>query len=379
MPDTEPQKATAAAARHPIVDRILAGDATENVRMSAARGALPLPLQDLLYVQVCLLRDALPAVARAAADSLAKLPVDSLASVLRDPKCDPLLVDHFARSGRLTGDALEAAISHPAIADPALEEIARTAAEATLNLIVTNEVRIIRNPRLLTILRANPNLSADNRRRLAELERDFVGKEQLRVRQGPAAPATASPAEAAPLPKGAEAPPAEGEEAEAALPVMTQEEEQSYEEALRRTPTFQMIMKLNVAEKVQLAMKGNAEERAILVRDTARMVSQQVLKSPKLSDSEIAGYANMRNVHEDVLRVIASHRDWTKNYSVAHALVRNPKTPPGVSVQFLPRLGTRDLKIVAGDKNIPEMLRRQARNIFLARTQPPKKLGKKAH
>jgi hypothetical protein len=347
--------------------------------MSAARGALPLPLQDLLYVQVCLLQDELPAVADAAADSLANVSVDSLAPLLRDPKCDPLLVDHFARSGRLTGDALEAAISHPAIADPALEEIARTAEETTLNLIVTNEVRIIKNPRLLTILRANPNLNADNRRRLAELERDFVGKVQQQVRQAPAAPAAAPPAETAPLPEGAEAPPAEGAEGEAAQQPMTAEEQQSYEEALRRTPAFQRVMKLNVAEKVQLAMKGNAEERAILIRDTAKMVAHQVLKSPKLSDSEIAGYANLRSVSDEVLRIIASHRDWTKNYSVANALVRNPKTPPGVSIQFLPRLGTRDLKLVAGDKNIPEMLRRQARNIFIQRTQPPKKLGKKAH
>jgi hypothetical protein len=133
-----------------------------------------------------------------------------------------------------------------------------------------------------------------------------------------------------------------------------------------------------VADKVQLAMKGNAEERAILIRDSARMVAMQVLKSPKLSDNEICSYANMRNVAEDVLREIASHRDWTKSYAVAHALVRNPKTPGGLSVQFLPRLGTRDLKVVMGDKNVSELVRRQARALFLARTQPPKKLGKKA-
>ena len=56
----------------------------------------------------------------------------------------------------------------------------------------------------------------------------------------------------------------------------------------------------------------------------------------------------------------------------------NPKTPPGLTVQFLPRLGTRDLRIVAGDKNIPELVRRNARNLFLARTQPSKRM-KKAH
>ena len=78
-------------------------------------------------------------------------------------------------------------------------------------------------------------------------------------------------------------------------------------------------------------------------------------------------------------RVIASRKDWTKNYATVHALVRNPKTPPGLTLQFLPRLGNRDLKVVTGDKNIPELVRRQARNLFLVRTQPPKKMKKAAH
>ena len=109
------------------------------------------------------------------------------------------------------------------------------------------------------------------------------------------------------------------------------------------------------------------------------MVGQAVLKSPKLSDNEITTFAAMRNIHEDILRVIASKKEWTKTYATIHALVRNPKTPPGLTLQFLARLGNRDLKIVVSDKNIPELVRRQARNMFVVRTQPPKKMGKKAH
>ncbi|HEU4403195.1 MAG TPA: hypothetical protein VFT43_13950 [Candidatus Polarisedimenticolia bacterium] len=380
MPDSEPA-VTAAATRHSLADRILADSSPESLRLAAARGALPLPLQELLFVQVRLLADAAQAVAQAAAESLVAVPLETLVPIFADPGCDPVVIDHFARSGRMDGAALEAVIAHPAIPDATLETLAAEAPTETLNLIVTNEVRIIGNPRLLSLLRSNPNLHPDNRRRLLELERDFVGKETLQVRRAPAA--AAGPATEA-LPTPGDAPPPDVVPDEAAAeaetpPPLSPEEEQKYEEELRRTPAFQRIMKLNVAERVQLAMKGNAEERAILIRDTARLVAQQVLKSPKLSDSEITSFANMRNVSEDILRVIASHRDWTKTYTVAHALVRNPKTPTGVSVQFLPRLGTRDLKIVMGDKNIPELLRRQARNLFVARTQPPKKMGKKAH
>ena len=373
-----PERTTTEAppGRHPLVERILGGSAPDAIRLSAARGALPLPLPDLTYLQVCLLSDARPEVAQAAADSLAKLTSDTLLPILRDPRCDAMLLDYFALSGRLAGAALETVVAHPAIPDATLEALAASGAVETLNLIITNEIRIIRTPRLLEVLRSNPNLSTDNRRRLAELERDFVGKETLRVRQAAPAAAPEPPpaAEGEAVPEGAE-----GEAAGAAPPIMSPEEQERFEEELRRTPAFQRIMKLNVAERVQMAMKGNAEERAILIRDTAKMVALQVLKSPKLSDTEISGFAGMRSVSEDVLRVIASQRDWTKTYAVAHALVRNPKTPPGLSVQFLARLGTRDLRILQGDKNIPEIVRRQAHALFLARTQPPKKIGKKAH
>jgi len=376
----EPQGA-AKTARHPLVERILTGSAPDPIRLAAARGSLPLPLQDLVYAQICLRNDASPAVVQAATESLAALTGDALLPIVRDPACDPIVLDYFAREGRLQGDALETAIAHPAILDDTLEALAAAAPTGTLNLIVTNEVRLIKNPRLLEVLRGNPQLSGDNRRRLAELERDFIGKEVLKVRTQAATPAPA----AEPVPEAAiEGAPAEGEappadDSAAPPPVLTEEEERNIEEALRKTPAFQKIMKLNVAERLQLAMKGNTEERAILIRDTAKMVAHAVLKSPKLSDNEITGFASMRSIHEDILRVIATKKDWTKSYATVHALVRNPKTPPGLTIQFLSRLGNRDLKIVAGDRNIPELVRRQARNMFMVRTQPSKKMGKKAH
>ncbi len=378
MADPEPP-APSRTARHPLVERILSGSAPESIRLTAARGALPLPLQDLVYTQICLLNDPEPGVVQAATESLDKLTGDALLPIVRDPACDAIVLDYLARAGRFEGASLEAAIAHPSIMDDTLEALASSAPAETLNLIVTNEVRLIKTPRLLDVLRANSNLSADNRRRLAELERDFIGKEVLKVRPAATQPAAesipAAPAEGEAPPEG-EAAPADDT---AAPRVMSEEEERSYEEALKKTPSFQKIMKMNVAERLQLAMKGNAEERAILIRDTARMVAQAVLKSPKLSDNEITSFAAMRNIHEEVLRVIASKKEWTKTYSTVHALVRNPKTPPGLTLQFLARLGNRDLKVVMGDKNIPELVRRQARNMFIVRTQPPKKLGKKAH
>jgi hypothetical protein len=376
-----------AAARHPLFERVLQPGAPEALRLGAARGALPIPPHDLVPLQVRLLHDPVPAVAAAARASLEALPAENLVELLRDPECDAALVDYAARDGRLEGEGLAQAISHPAITDAALEAIAAEGAEEVLALLINNEVRLIRTPRLLGLLRANAKLSGAQRRRLMELEREVIGRE---ARPTPPLQAVPAPEEARPpevpsptgaesldLPPGTEPLPGEPEIPPEGEPDPNQE---YYDEELQeKSDAFQRIQRLNVAERNLLAMKGNTEERAILVRDTARVVSQAVLKNPRLSETEIVRFAGMRSIHEDILRTIASNREWTKGYPVALALVRNPKTPAGLSVQFLARLGTRDLKICVNDKNIPEMVRRQARNLYMIRTQPPKKTYKKAH
>ena len=130
---------------------------------------------------------------------------------------------------------------------------------------------------------------------------------------------------------------------------------------------------MNISEKIQAAVKGNAEERAILIRDPNRIVAATVLKSPKLNDREIESYANLRNVNDEVLRIIGTHRDWTKTYGVALALTRNPRTPTGIALTMLNRLVNKDLKNMGSDKNIPEVIRRSAKRLFELRTKPAEK------
>jgi hypothetical protein len=121
---------------------------------------------------------------------------------------------------------------------------------------------------------------------------------------------------------------------------------------------------LSVTERVKLAMKGTREQRTQLVRDPNRMVSAAVLSSPKLTDAEVEQFAKMANVSEEVLRIIATNRQWTKNYAVVAALLRNPKTPPALSLRLLPRLVAKDVKGLATDRNVPEALRIAARKVI---------------
>jgi hypothetical protein len=123
----------------------------------------------------------------------------------------------------------------------------------------------------------------------------------------------------------------------------------------------QRISRLNVAQRVALAMKGSREERAILIRDPNKLVAVAVLSSPKMTESEIESIAKMASVSDEILRIIANTRQWMKRYTVVAALARNPKTPVAISMNLLPRLTDKDLRAISADRNVPEVLRITAR------------------
>ena len=129
---------------------------------------------------------------------------------------------------------------------------------------------------------------------------------------------------------------------------------------------LQKLASMTVAQRVIRAMKGSREERAVLVRDPNKLVSAAVLSSPKLTETEVEAIARMANVSEDVLRIIGRTRAWMKSYAVTVALARNPKTPVTISMNLLARLMDKDLRLIASDRNVPDVLRTTARRKVVA-------------
>ena len=128
-----------------------------------------------------------------------------------------------------------------------------------------------------------------------------------------------------------------------------------------RQSTLQKIASLTVAQRMALAMKGTREERAILIRDPNKIVGVAVLSSPKINEAEVESIAKMTSLSEELLRMIAFSRAWTKNYGVIHALVKNPKTPLAVSINFLSRLTEKDVRAISSNRNVADALRITAR------------------
>jgi len=138
-------------------------------------------------------------------------------------------------------------------------------------------------------------------------------------------------------------------------------------EGQQRQTLIQRISAMTPIEKIKTALTGNQEERMALIRDSNKLVSRAVLSSPKLSDAEVEAYAAMKNVSEEVLRTIATNRRFLKSYTVARALINNPRAPLDVTLPLVTRMNDRDLKTLAMNRNVPDVLRSMGAKIIKQR------------
>ena len=153
------------------------------------------------------------------------------------------------------------------------------------------------------------------------------------------------------------------ESSEAALPLPSADEDRdSSREAERdeRTTALKRIQRMSATQKIKAALLGSPEERLILVRDPNKLVARAVLQSPKLSDHEVENFASMKDVSEEILRRIVLSRKFTKNYAVVRALVNNPRTPIDVGLPLLNHINERDLKALALNRNVSDVIRTTA-------------------
>lgn len=132
----------------------------------------------------------------------------------------------------------------------------------------------------------------------------------------------------------------------------------------KRENTLQKVNALDVKGRIQLALKGNKEERSLLIRDGTKVVALAVLEAPKLSDGEVEKFASQKNVLEAVLRQIPLKRRFMKNYIVVRNLVANPRTPLDLALGLMKNLLTGDLKNLASNKEVSETVRSLASKMY---------------
>jgi hypothetical protein len=137
----------------------------------------------------------------------------------------------------------------------------------------------------------------------------------------------------------------------------------------KKAALWTRLMFMSISEKVMVAYRGDRTARMLLVRDRNKLICSAVMRNPRMTDQEAENIASMRNVEEEVLRLLGMRRDWTSKYNIMFTLIKNPKTPVGVVLPFVNRLTLRDLKGLKDDRGVQAVVRDLARKAYLMRTQ----------
>lgn len=389
---------------NPAVQAIIGGTAPQQARLAAASGLLPLPQSDLLEVLVALQGEADSEIAEAARETLASQTAEDLLSAAKSTETSPAVLEYLATNSTNTPEINEAVILNSRTPDEAVAILASSTSDSSvLDLIATNQQRLVRSPTIIDAILSNSDRSPEAERRARETRREFFEKErgaqqiaqELR-RQGNSAAAEffesadlrsgLSAADAWLIAEHIEVSDAEldsswlpMERYEELAPETKEELAANFNRAVEfervelgevtpeRISLIRRVMFMNVKDRMKLAMKGDREARSILIRDSNRVVATAVIQNPRVTDQEVENIAAMRTVADEVLRLISLNRNWARSYPIIHNLVRNPRTPIPTVISTLPRIRTKDLKNLVQNRNVSEATRRQA--LRLAQTR----------
>jgi regulator of extracellular matrix RemA (YlzA/DUF370 family) len=393
---------------NPVVQAIISGAAPQPARLAAARGMLPLQQNELLEILVALAQSPDAEIAAAAKETLESETQEDLLIAAAAEDSPPSVLAYLATQPDATLKLYEATILNPKTPDDALAKLAGATSDGPLlELIAVNQQRLVRAPQIIEAILSNPARTGEAERRARETRKEFFEKErgarqiadELRARGQTAAAEFFETAELTtpagelsfddawliaqhievsdddlddswlPAERYAELVSETPEQSAANVQrILEHERLESGEVTAERVSLIRRIMFMNTRDRMKLAMKGDREARSILVRDSNKVVCSAVVNNPRITEHEIENIASMRTVSAEVLRLIAMNRGWARNYPVMHNLARNPRSPIPTVMNILPRIRTRDLLGISQNRNVSEMVRRQATRLAQARS-----------
>ncbi len=396
-----------------MIDLVRNSQLPSNMMQFAVRGALSVPPGETIEILVHLaLHNKL--FAERARLTLAGWDEKSCIAAAADPTTSAEVLGYFVSLDNLRTSLLPALAENPSVSEEALNALAVSGTRSVVEVLLASK-RVMSSPRLVQTLQSNPSL---RRNELAEIQKqspvletspaaepaeaepphevlesavikylqenakeltaekdkpfqpigmvheelvhgDAGGEAAHQVEPQAAATTASADADATAI--------AQRKAAAAALAVHAKKHPHPGEE--RRDSTLQKISKLDIKGRIALAMRGNKEDRSILIRDSTKLVSLAVLDSPKVSDAEVEAFALQKNVREAVLRAIPMKRKYAKNYAIMRNLVTNPRTPIDVSLGLMKNLLTRDLKNLSDNKEVSDTIRKLALRMFKQKTE----------
>ena len=409
--------------------KALLPDAPLKLREAAASGALPVPAAVGIAISFALLGDSESSVRDASAGFLCDIDSDKLVGLLTKDTHPKLL--EFLVENRVDDHNLQERVVGIRLANErTLRLIAQHGAESVLELLSMNQERLLLEPHLYEEMGRNPAMTAEIHKRMESFLRmhqllDEGAKEDKKPAK--AGPAPAPVKAARPLPSGekrslssseleaeiaaalsgAPAPvPAGGslqmfdldslgiegvqgkgadvsgsdlgdfefsfeeESVDFAWSLISADKSEGGEEEEEEQKSIeQQIAAMTVGHKIKLAYTGNLSVRKILLRDSNKLVSSAVVKSGRMSDSELLAAAGNRNVPSEILNHISRNKEQMRKYPVRVALVTNPKTPVPIALKIMRDLSKSDLRSLSMNRNVSGVVFETATRLYKQKYQ----------
>ena len=338
------------------VARCVAPHAPEPLRHAAARGAIPLPPVQRLCSLAVLLSDPAEGVRTAAREAWTELIPATLDAALGDATLPEGVLHLVATSQQVSEHQILRVLEHPTVGPRTLTRLGTSNHPGVLSRIAGNQRVLDRHPEVARALLENPLLDPGERGRLVSLYAPEASAPETAPEHLPSAPT--APADSAPAAQDVAQP--------SNLP---QELLEEFDEPGRAMSSnlYQHVQSLSVADKVKLAMVGSKGARQLLIRDTNKVVSTAVIRSPKIREDEVLSIAQDRTVSEEVLRIILTRKDWLKSYPIRLALAQNPKTPLPRALRLVDTLQERDLRQISRSRNVASAISMGATRILAKR------------
>jgi hypothetical protein len=331
------------ASPSPLVDQVRDGG-NRQLQLLAADGMLPIERSELLRLQVWLACSEDAEIAGRAQTALGRVEPQVLANAAADVDPETL-------------DTLVEVIAHPLVLEVALQRrdvlldtlyrLASWVPPELQEILLVRQEDLRNHPEILDALEANPYLTPYTRRVLREYRDYLLPQRQLtRVVDPEEVDELTDEQVARAISAAAIHLPSKGD----------------FDETTGLTEN--QIRGLPLAMRVKLAYGASKTLRNILLKDPSPQVAVTALNRSAISDREIEQLCQSRSVSEEVLTEVARHREWIGKYRIMLTLVKNPRTPVNISTTCLPRLATRDLKVLAVDRNVPDSVRSKSRVLY---------------
>jgi hypothetical protein len=357
-----------------MIELIEASEVPANILQSAAKGSLNIPEGEMLEILVYLALHN-PIFSEQAKLTLAAWDEDSSRKIAADLHGNKEVLDYMLSPKNVRPAILPTLLENIGIADDSLAALGSGASGEVVDIMLRS-ARVTLSLPILAALQSNASLSVEQaevvRQKIAAAEKvlaelaeesapDEVLDEQLLAYLAEHEDEILEDEDKLYQAMGGvyddilDVSDADGTATEMAMRAASKKAKEE-----RRGSALEKISKLNVKGRIQLAMKGNKEDRSILIRDGTKVVALAVLESPKITDSEVEMFANQKNVLEAVLRGITMKRRFMKNYPTVRNVVANPRTPLDVSLNFVKNLLPADLRNLSGNKDVSETVRKAA-------------------